>query len=80
MKKALEILSLEVLFGIKKPNKHFIPNDLAFSTYMPRIMPTESEWFKKHNVSVLTDKQSTNVPIRVGNNIKWVDLHTIKGL
>lgn len=73
MKKALE-----VLFGIREPNKPFVPNDLAFSTCIPRSRPSMLEWFKKYNVSILTDKQSTNVPIRMGNIIKYVDLRSIK--
>lgn len=75
MKKALE-----VLFGIKPANSPFIPNDLAFSTCMPRTMPNMLEWFEKHKVGILTDKQSTNVPVRMGNIIKYVDLRSIKSM
>ena len=65
MKKALE-----VLFGIREPNKLSKPIELSFSTLIPISRPGMLEWFKKYNVSILTDKQSTNVPIRMGNLIK----------
>lgn len=73
MKKALE-----VLFGIREPNKLSKPIELSFSTLIPISRPGMLEWFKKYNVSILTDKQSTNVPIRMGNLIKYVDLRSIK--
>ena len=73
MKKALEIL-----FGIREPNKLSKPIELSFSTLIPISRPGMGEWFKKYNVSILTDKQSTSVPIRMGNIIKYVDLRSIK--
>ena len=74
MKKALELL-----FGIRK-NVHNsrIKKELSFSTLIPISRPGMGEWFKKYNVSILTDKQSTSVPIRMGNIIKYVDLRSIK--
>jgi hypothetical protein len=73
MKKALE-----VLFGIREPNKLSKPIELSFSTLTPISRPGMLEWFKKYNVGILTDKQSTNVQIRMGNIIKYVDLRSIK--
>ena len=73
MKKALELL-----FGIREPNKLSKPIELSFSTLTPISRPGMLEWFKKYNVGILTDKQSTNVQIRMGNNIKYVDLHSIR--
>ena len=71
--------ALELLFGIRK-NVHSsrIKEELSFSTCIPISRPGMLEWFKKYNVSILTDKQSTNVPIRMGNLIKYVDLRSIK--
>jgi hypothetical protein len=73
MKKALE-----VLFGIREPNKLSKPIELSFSTLTPISRPGMLEWFKKYNVGILTDKQSINVPIRMGNIVKYVDLRSIK--
>jgi hypothetical protein len=73
MKKALE-----VLFGIREPKKLSKPIELSFSTLIPISRPSMLEWFKRYNVGILTDKQSTNVQIRMGNIIKYVDLRSIK--
>jgi len=73
MKKALE-----VLFGIREPNKLSIPSELSFSTYIPASRPNMTDWFKNHNVGILSDRQSTNVQVRMGNIVKYVDLHSIK--
>jgi hypothetical protein len=73
MKKALE-----VLFGIREPKKLSKPIELSFSTLIPISRPSMLEWFKRYNVGILTDKQSTNVQIRMGNIIKYVDLRNIK--
>jgi len=73
MKKALE-----VLFGIKQPKKRFRPVERSFSTLIPISRPGMGEWFKRYNVGILTDRQSTNVQIRMGNIIKYVDLHSIR--
>ena len=73
MKKALE-----VLFGIREPKKLSKPIELSFSTLIPISRPSMLEWFKRYNVGILTDKQSTNVQIRKGNIIKYVDLRSIK--
>jgi hypothetical protein len=69
---------LEVLFGIREPNKLSKPIELSFSTFTPISRPGMLEWFKNYNVGILTDKQSTNVQIRMGNIIKYVDLRSIK--
>jgi hypothetical protein len=37
-----------------------------------------TDWFKNHNVGILSDRQSTNVQVRMGNIVKYVDLHSIK--
>jgi len=73
MKKALELV-----FGIKEPNKLSKPIELSFSTCIPISRPGMGEWFKRYNVGILSDKQSTNVQIRMGNIIKYVDLHSIR--
>ena len=73
MKKALELV-----FGIKEPNKLSKPIELSFSTCIPISRPGMGEWFKRYNVGILSDKQSTNVKIRMGNIIKYVDLHSIR--
>lgn len=73
MKKALELL-----FGIKEPNKLFIPTELSFSTHTPITRLGMTDWFKDYNVGILSDKQSTNVQIRMGNVVKYVDLRSIK--
>ena len=73
MKKALELL-----FGIREPKKLSKPIELSFSTLIPISRPSMLEWFKRYNVGILTDKQSTNVQIRMGNIIKYVDLRSIK--
>jgi hypothetical protein len=73
MKKALELL-----FGIREPKKLSKPIELSFSTLIPISRPGMGEWFKRYNVGILSDRQSTNVQIRMGNNIKYVDLHSIR--
>jgi len=73
MKKALELL-----FGIREPKKLSKPIELSFSTLIPISRPGMGEWFKRYNVGILSDKQSTNVQIRMGNIIKYVDLHSIR--
>ncbi len=73
MKKALE-----VLFGIREPKKLSKPIELSFSTLIPISRPGMGEWFKRYNVGILSDRQSTNVQIRMGNTIKYVDLHSIR--
>lgn len=72
MKKALE-----VLFGIKEPTNNILVNK-KYTSYRVSNQPIMIDWFKELNISALTDKQSTNVPVRMGNNIKYVDLHSIK--
>ena len=73
MKKALELV-----FGIREPNKLSKPIELSFSTLIPISRPGMGEWFKRYNVGILSDRQSTNVQIRMGNIIKYVDLHSIR--
>lgn len=65
---------LEILFNVK-------PATTAGLTYISRrepmiVTPEFQQWCTQLNVSVLADKRSTNIPILMGDNIKYVTLHT----
>lgn len=65
---------LEILFNVK-------PATTAGLTYISRrepmiVTPEFQQWCTQLNVSVLADKRSTNIPVLMGDNIKYVTLHT----
>ena len=74
MKKALEIL-----FGKKPANEPLVANT-NYKSYSVINQPDLQSWCTLLHVGVLAAKQSNNVPILMGNRIKWVDLHSIKNL
>ena len=74
MKKALEIL-----FGRKPANEPLVANT-NYKSYSVINQPDLQSWCTLLHVGVLGAKQSNNVPILMGNRIKWVDLHSIKNL
>jgi hypothetical protein len=74
MKKALELL-----FGIKPANEPLLAN-MNYKSYDVIDQPDLQSWCSALHVGALADKQSKNVPIIMGNRIKYVDLHSIKSL
>jgi hypothetical protein len=47
------------------------------SSRVPMIVtPEYQQWCTQFNVSVLADRRSVNVPILMGDKIKYVCLHT----
>jgi hypothetical protein len=65
---------LEILFNVK-------PAVTVGLTYTSRrepmiVTPEFQQWCTQLNVSVLADKRSTNIPVLMGDNIKYVTLHT----
>lgn len=65
---------LEILFNVK-------PATTAGLTYISRrepmiVTPEFQQWCTQLNVSILADKRSTNIPVLMGDNIKYVTLHT----
>jgi hypothetical protein len=65
---------LEILFNVK-------PAVTVGLTYISRrepmiVTPEFQQWCTQLNVSVLADKRSINIPVLMGDNIKYVTLHT----
>jgi hypothetical protein len=65
---------LEILFNVK-------PAVTVGLTYTSRrepmiVTPEFQQWCTQLNVSVLADKRSINIPVLMGDNIKYVTLHT----
>lgn len=73
MKKALE-----VLFGIKPANQPLLANR-NYKSYCINNQPDLQSWCSALQVGALASRSST-IPILMGNNIKWVDLHAVKNL
>lgn len=63
---------LEILFNVKPAE----PVGLTFtSRIQPMIVTPEfQQWCIQFNVSVLADKRSANIPITMGDKIKYVSL------
>jgi hypothetical protein len=65
---------LEILFNIKPSNTDGL---MFYSRREPMIVTPEfQEWCTQLNVSVLADKRSVNIPVVMGDKIKYVTLHT----
>lgn len=65
---------LEILFNVK-------PAVTVGLTYTSRrepmiVTPEFQQWCTQLNVSVLAEKRSVNIPVVMGDNIKYVTLHT----
>jgi teichuronic acid biosynthesis glycosyltransferase TuaG len=65
-------------YQIKFMEKNFL--DFTHTSYSVINQPDLQSWCTLLHVGVLAAKQSNNVPILMGNRIKWVDLHSIKNL
>ena len=66
---------LEILFNVK-------PATTAGLTYTSRrepmiVTPEFQQWCIQFNVSVLADKRSANIPVTMGDKIKYVNLQSI---
>ena len=63
---------LEILFNVKPAE----PVSLTFTSRRePMIVTPEfQQWCIQFNVSVLADKRSANIPIIMGDKIKYVSL------
>lgn len=69
---------LEILFGIKPANQPLLANR-NYKSYRINNQPDLQSWCSALHVGTLASRAST-IPITMGNNIKWVDLHAVKGL
>lgn len=69
---------LEILFGIKPANQPLLANR-NYKSYRINNQPDLQSWCSALHVGTLASRTST-IPITMGNNIKWVDLHAVKGL
>lgn len=64
---------LEILFNIKPSNTDGL---ILHSRREPMIVTPEfQQWCTQFNVSVLADKRSSNIPVVMGDKIKYVTLH-----
>jgi hypothetical protein len=66
---------LEILFNVK-------PAEPVGLTYISRrepmiVTPEFQAWCIQFNVSVLADKRSANIPVTMGDKIKYVNLQSI---
>lgn len=66
---------LEILFNVKPAE----PVGLTFTSRRePMIVTPEfQQWCIQFNVSVLADKRSANIPVTMGDKIKYVNLQSI---